>query len=222
VPRATKPRSKTAADVAEHLKDRVRRGSLVPGQRLVEADIVQDTGASRSRVREALRQLAAEGLVSIETFRGASIKRLSREEVDQIYRAREALEGAAARLFAERAKPEQLRALAQAQAEMNDCEARGDRDQYGALNERWHALILRASGNAYMQAFVERLRLPVFRMQFGMFFTGDTMASSNVGHRAVTAAILAGRGEEAERCMRAHVLEGLVAIDRNDDEFFAR
>ncbi len=212
----------TAAAVAEHLKTRVRRGSLVPGQRLVEADIVEDTGASRGRVREALRLLAAEGLVVIEPYRGASVKRLSRDDVDQIYRAREALEGAAARLFAERPTPALLKELQALQAEMDACEKGGDRDRYGGLNERWHALILKAGGNGYIQTFVERLRMPVFRMQFGMFYSGEAMGLSNAGHRQVTAAILAGDADGAEQAMRTHVRGGLAAIGGSDDEFFAR
>ena len=215
-------RNVSAAVVADHVKNRVRRGSLVPGQRLVEVDIMQETGASRGRVREALRQLASEGLVVIEAYRGASVKRLSRQEVDEIYRAREVLEGAAARLFAERSAPEALEELEALQAQMDACESERDRDAYGALNDRWHTLILRAGGNSYIEAFVERLRLPVFRMQFSMFYSGDVMRSSNAGHRAVGEAIRAGDADGAERAMRAHVRGGLEAIGGRDDEFFAR
>src|SRR5690349_21951023 len=87
--------------VVEWIRDRIRRGRLVPGQRLVEADIMREVSASRSRVREALQRLSAEGLVTIEEFRGASVKQFSRDEIRQIYRARMALEGLAARDFAQ-------------------------------------------------------------------------------------------------------------------------
>src|SRR5690606_12848454 len=82
--RATAPSAaflKTPAEVAGLLRERIRLGRVVPGQRQVEADLVEATGASRSKVREPLRRLEAEGLVSIEEFRGASVKRLGPDEV---------------------------------------------------------------------------------------------------------------------------------------------
>ena len=69
---------KTSA-VADWVRERIRLGKLVPGQRLIEADMVRETGASRSKVREALQRLESEGLVTIEEFRGASVKRLGIE-----------------------------------------------------------------------------------------------------------------------------------------------
>ena len=90
---------KTGA-VADWVRERIRLGKLVPGQRLVEADMVRDTGASRSKVREALQRLESEGLVTIEEFRGASVRRLGIDEVRQIYQTRMALEGLAAGEFA--------------------------------------------------------------------------------------------------------------------------
>ena len=89
--------------VVDWVREHIRHGRLVPGQRLVEADIVAATGASRGKVREALRRLESEGLLTIEEFRGASVKRLGRDEVRQIYQARMALEGLAARECALRA-----------------------------------------------------------------------------------------------------------------------
>src|SRR5689334_23696044 len=81
----------SVSTVVEWIRDRIRRGRLVPGQRLVEADIIRELSASRSRVREALQRLSTEGLVTIEEFRGASVKQFSRDEIRQIYRARMAL-----------------------------------------------------------------------------------------------------------------------------------
>src|SRR5512139_3432114 len=89
--------------VVDWVREHIRHGRLVPGQRLVEADIVAATGASRSKVREALRRLESEGLLTIEEFRGASVKRLGPDEVRQIYQTRMALEGLAARECALRA-----------------------------------------------------------------------------------------------------------------------
>ena len=85
----------------------------------MEADIIRELSASRSRVREALQRLATEGLVTIEEFRGASVKHFSQDEVRQIYRARMALEGMAARDFAEADAPALKTRLARVQEELN-------------------------------------------------------------------------------------------------------
>src|SRR5262245_21333210 len=90
------PRSIAVADVVAWIRERVRAGRFVPGQRLVEADIIRELSCSRSRVREALQRLATEGVVTIEEFKGASVKHLTRDEVVQLYRARMVLEGLAA------------------------------------------------------------------------------------------------------------------------------
>ena len=75
----------TTSDVADGIRQRIRLGRYVPGQRLIEGDLIRETGASRSRVREALQRLAIEGLITIEEFRGASVKRITWDEVRQIY-----------------------------------------------------------------------------------------------------------------------------------------
>ena len=123
-------------EVVEQLKDWIKHGLLVPGQRLVEADVVRDSGASRAHVREAFQRLESEGVVVIEEFRGASVRRLSRSEVEQMYRAREALEGMAARLIAERGlsldKQQELRGL---QSALNEAALARRADEYSRNND---------------------------------------------------------------------------------------
>src|SRR5690554_1509688 len=86
----------TSIELADWVRDRIRRGQFAPEQRLVEVDIIRKTGGSRLKVREAFQRLAAEGLVDIEPFKGASVRSTSLEEVRQIYSARAALEGVTA------------------------------------------------------------------------------------------------------------------------------
>src|SRR5258706_6479404 len=108
-----------AQQVVEWLREGIRRSQFVPGQRLVEADITAATGASRSKVREALQRLEAEGLVQIEEFKGASVRRVKLEEVRQIYRARVALEGISAPDFALPGDPAQLERLRELMAALD-------------------------------------------------------------------------------------------------------
>jgi len=203
----------TVSAIVDWIRDRIRRGRLVPGQRLVEADIMRELSASRSRVREALQRLSTEGLVTIEEFRGASVKQFSRDEIRQIYRARMALEGQAARDFAESEAPDLKRRFASVQQELNALEQTGDHERFARLNDDWHRLIIEGSGNSYIAMFVERLRVPIYRLLFTTFYNAQRIDRANAGHRRISEAILAGRGKEAERLMREHIEEGLEALE---------
>jgi len=210
-----------AASVADWVRDRIRLGRLVPGQRLVEADIVRETGASRSKVREALRRLESEGLVAIEEFRGASVNRLGRDEVRQIYRTRMALEGLAAAEFAASGDTARKQRLLTIQEELNQWEHEGQHDRFARLNDAWHRLIIEGSGNSYVAQFLTRLTVPIYRLLFSTFYTSQRISLANADHRVITAAILDGRAEDAERAMRAHIAAGLDALTELNSHFDA-
>jgi DNA-binding GntR family transcriptional regulator len=214
-------RTETVAvtEVIEWIRDRIRRGRLVPGQRLVEADIIRELSASRSRVREALQRLSTEGLVTIEEFRGASVKSFSHDEVRHMYRARMALEGLAAADFAAAESPDLKRRLGRIQAELNNLEHTSDHERFAKLNDEWHQLIIQGSGNEYVRQFVERLRIPIYRLLFSTFYGAGRIDKANAGHRKVTDAILKGRAQVAERLMRDHIAEGLEALSDLGDAF---
>ncbi|WP_083943078.1 GntR family transcriptional regulator [Sphingomonas soli] len=209
----------SARDIGEWLRDRIRRGRFVPGQRLIEADIIRETGASRSRVREAIQRLESEGLLVIEEFRGASVKRFSIEELRQIYRARMALEGMAAHDFALLGGQDQKQALMAIQEQLNTCENTADHERFAALNDEWHRLIIEGGRNDYIGTFVQRLRVPLYRLLFATFYSSERLDLANAGHRKITIAIVNGDAQEAERLMREHIEEGLGALSGIDIEF---
>ncbi len=194
------------------MREGIRHGRLVPGQRLVEADIVTVTGVSRGKVREALRRLESEGLVSIEEFRGASVKKLGLDEVRQIYLARMALEGLAAGECATLANVALRKRLQEIQEEMNAGESAGNHDRFARLNQAWHHLIIEGSGNGYIAQFLTRLNVPIYRLLFSTFYTTQRIATANADHRVITAAIVEGRSADAERAMRTHIQNGLEAL----------
>ncbi len=209
-------------EVVEQLKDWIKHGLLVPGQRLVEADVVRDSGASRAHVREAFQRLESEGVVVIEEFRGASVRRLSRSEVEQMYRAREALEGMAARLIAERGlsldKQQELRRL---QSALNEAALARRADEYSRNNELLHRFISDNADNANIAVFLERLRLPLVRLQFRFLMRPEEMEKSNRDHFALVTHILERNPEGAEQAMRKHIRDALENLQRLEDSSFA-
>jgi DNA-binding GntR family transcriptional regulator len=219
----TTRRTKKAAPVnsptvVDWVRERIRLGRLVPGQRLVEADVMAATGASRGKVREALRRLEAEGLLTIEEFRGASVKQLSLDEVRQIYRTRMALEGLAAAECSLRADPEFRQRLVAIQQELDECEH--DHGRFTKLNDAWHRLIIAGSRNIYVAQFLQQLTVPIYRLLFSTFYTAQRIKAANADHRIITAAIVEGRADDADRAMRDHIsngLEALVALNAHFD-----
>lgn len=205
------------SEVVDWIRERIRRGRLVPGQRLVEADIMRELpAATRSRVREALQRLASEGLVTIEEFRGASVKHFTHDDLRQMYRARMALEGMAAADFAAADRPDLKRRLEKTQAELNQIEHTIDHERFARLNEEWHQLIIEGSGNEFIRMFLERLRIPIYRMLIATFYSARRIDNANAGHRRITDAIVNGRAKDAERLMREHIAEGLETLSEMD------
>lgn len=219
-----KTRSRTSkaaggSDVAEWIRERIRRGRFVPGQRLVEADIVDQAGASRSKIREALKRLEAEGLVTIEEFRGASVKRIGHDELRAIYRTRMVLEGLAAAEFAAADAPKLKQRLRELQRKMDRWKREGGHERFAALNLEWHELIIQGSGNPYIVQFLPRLTVPIYRLLFSSFYSDQRIDEANADHKRITSAIVAGQADEAESAMRRHISGGLAGVSEINSHF---
>jgi DNA-binding GntR family transcriptional regulator len=208
------PRSKSmsTAELVHWARENIRTGRFAPGQRLIESDIIREVQASRNKVREALQRLATEGLVTIEAFRGASVKSVTWDEVRQIYQARMAIEGFAAAEFAASTDTELKQKLKQTQTEMNKWVKTGDHEHFAQLNSRWHEIIVDGARNEYFRQFLARLTIPIYRLLFTTFYSKQRIRIANADHRKITAAILASDAAKAELLMRIHIGEGLQAL----------
>jgi DNA-binding GntR family transcriptional regulator len=204
-------------EIADWVRQQIRASRLVPGQRLVEVDIIRKTGGSRFKVREAFQRLAAEGLVQIEEFRGASVRGASMDEVRQLYRARAALEGLCAGDFVRKATAGERQQLADLARRMDDCVEDGSPELFGRLNSEWHSLIMRVSGNSVLEDLVKRLNTPVHHLLFETFYRGNRLREAVEDHRRIVDAVLAEDAEGAELAMRQHIENGhrfLSDLDR--------
>jgi DNA-binding GntR family transcriptional regulator len=210
-------RGPTGADVALWIRNMIRARRLVPGQRLVEVEIIRQTGASRSKVREAFQRLEAEGLVEIEEFRGASVRSASLDEVKQVYRTRSVLEGASAADCARNASPDLLAQLIAVTEEIEQCVEENRGERFGRLNAQWHSLIMEGAGNFVLQGLVQRLTTPLHHLLFEIFYSSERLRAAAEDHRVILAAIQARDADAAEKAMRQHVVNGfhfLSGLDR--------
>jgi DNA-binding GntR family transcriptional regulator len=206
----------SGSEIADWIRSQIRARRLVPGQRLVEVDLIRQTGGSRFKVREALQRLAAEGLVDIEEFRGASVRNATMDEVRQLYHARGALEGICAADFTRRATAEQRAELARLAEEMEVCVAGHAPQDFARLNAKWHNLIMDAAGDGVIKGFVQRLNTPIHHLVFETFYRGERLRAAVQDHRRIVEAVEADDPEGAERAMRDHVINGLEFLSQLD------
>jgi DNA-binding GntR family transcriptional regulator len=182
----------------EAIKTRILEGGLLPGEALSESEWAEALGISRTPVREAIQLLAQEGLVEVFPKRGTLVARLSVRDVRESFELRQAIEGFAARLAAERRTDEQIAAMRLA------LEApRGDGYDRGV---DFHTVLVMASDNPHLEQ--------AFSSAEGRIELASRLASSAASHHAsdstheaILAAIEAGDGDAAEATMRRHLSE---------------
>ena len=208
----------TAGRVAERLREDIRAGRLAPGQRLVEAELTRRLGVSRGPVREALAGMQSEGLLTIEPNRGASVRRMGRKELDDLFWLRARLAGDAAALAAKRvAAGDSAAAMREELARQRALRGAG-LAPYTEANVRFHELIDRLSGNAALADVLRNLETHA-----GVFLhlasAGDTERLLDQ-HVEIAEAILAGDPRGAARESRRHVETVLAAIHALPDEWF--
>jgi DNA-binding GntR family transcriptional regulator len=195
------------ARAAERLRAMIVRGELAPGEAVGEAELCAALGMSRTPLREALKLLAAEGLVDLRSNRSARVAPLRAEETDDLFEAVAGIERVAAELAARRADAGQLRRLRALQDRIERHHGRGELADYFALNQRIHQEIVAAAGNAALAAAhgsllarAERARL------FALSASSARWAESVDEHREILAALENRDAVRAGRALERHVL----------------
>lgn len=194
-----------AMTIKRILLDRIVRGELVPGERIVESRLAKELQISQSPVREALRDLAAIGLVEIESRRGARVREPSARELRDVSEVRSEIDALAARLAAERLNEDTIRDLRSAHETMVTCLADRDYVAMTAADAEFHRLIAEASGNEAVERVFGQLE-PFAR-------TFITLTSPNVQldgiirqHGGILDALVARDPDLAADRARAHQL----------------
>ncbi|NYT78774.1 GntR family transcriptional regulator [Alcaligenaceae bacterium] len=197
----------TVERVANHLKEQILEGSLVPGQRLVSRDLMEHLGVSRGSLREAFRRLAGERLVELIPNRGAIVRRLSAAEVVSLFQIREALEGQAARLAADHINEADNRRVFQAIVKEGEALRRSMNMQAFMIHNRaFHQAIVKISGNTELALLIDRYQLAVFMAQLKQAIGAEAIILNSIDqHMAIAQAILAGDANGAYDAMKKHL-----------------
>lgn len=189
----------------DRLRRRIVAGTLLPGDRLGEAELAAELGVSRTPVREALRTLAAQGLVEVLPNRGARVTAWTPEDLSEVYELRIVLESHAARRAATTATPATLTVLAEACDRMESAVA-GDRlDDLTEWNRRFHQEIVSAARSPRLTTMLESVVYwPMALRTFGCYDPPE-LARSMHQHRDILAAFHAGDPDWAGGVMTSHI-----------------
>ncbi|CAN5304423.1 GntR family transcriptional regulator [soil metagenome] len=192
-------------DVTASLREAILAGDLGPGQRIGQDAIAREHGVSRVPVREALRQLEAEGLVVQTPHAGARVSSFGLEEVPELYELREAIEPLVLRHSVVNLSPDQLAELS---ASMERVVATEDDVQAWLLQDRlFHLSSFQAAGMPTAMNLAERLYnlTQSYRRQFFSSLNRQEMEMSHLEHRLILDAIMSGDAEKAAELHRLHV-----------------
>jgi DNA-binding GntR family transcriptional regulator len=191
--------------VADHLRKEILASRMAPGTELGEVSLARSLGISRGPLREALGQLAAEGLVTIVPRRGAVVKTLTREEFMDAYQVREALESLAIKLAVPRMTEAEKGELRRMCEEMKSEAAAGNTERFFAINHDFHALLVRASGNRKLEEIHTQLIAQMGRLLNKSVELRGGVKQSAAEHQAIVAAVDAGDHELAARLLEEHI-----------------
>lgn len=205
-----------AEELRLQLADEIVRGALPPGAPLDETEIAQRFSVSRTPVREALRQLAASGLVDSRAHRGAVVARPSIERLTGMFEAMAELEALCAGLAAERMPPAERQGLEAVHEELRLLSHTGNPDRYHEVNERFHNAIYTGSQNGYIAEMTLATRVRVQPFRRAQFRNLGRLAKSQAEHDRVVVAIMRGDRSGAASAMRAH-----IELVRDEYELYA-
>jgi DNA-binding GntR family transcriptional regulator len=196
------------------LRDAIIDGRFKPGSRLIERELCEFTGVSRTSIREALRQLESEGLIKLIPNKGPIVATLTLEEAKNIYEVRKVMEGLACRLFAERATPSQTEALSRA-VELYEkaCRRGGSKDLIQAIHakNKFYEIILKGCRNKIVHSFITSLHARITYLRSASLSRHGRPVESLAEIKAILEAIKQHDAEAAWNASINHVSKAETA-----------
>jgi len=201
--------------VTDKLREAILAGRFAPGQRLVERDLWQSLGISRTVVREALQHLQAEGLIRIIPHKGPVVTTLSAEEVRELYVVRGALEALAGEGFARHASDAQVARLREALEFLRRPEASASTETLLSAKNAFYAILLEGCGNRVIGQLLTQLNNRVTLLRRVSLGTAGRLPQTIAELEAVVAAIEARDPERARALCARHVENAAEIISKS-------
>lgn len=202
-------------EVAELLRQRIFNRELEPGSWIDELKIAQDYGISRTPMREALKVLATEGLVTMKVRRGAYVTEVSERDLADVYHLLSLLESDAAGVVAQRATDAQIAELQALHQELENAvqPEQVNRERFFEINERFHMHLLEIADNRWRNQMVADLRKVMKLNRHNSLLKSGRIQESLNEHRAIMAALAARNPQTCTQRMQEHFANGLEAAN---------
>lgn len=201
----TSQKTSEVEKIFHELQEMIVTGELPTGYRLIESQIAEQFGVSRTPARLAIERLASIGLAEHTTNRGAIVHQPSFEELQELLHIRQINEGLTARMAAQKCRPEDAAALYKILDEMGAALDSNDIDTYSALSSKLHAHIMEIAQNRFLTDFVMRIYMITSRYHMAITSLPYRAGSSFLEHRAIVDAIVAHNGDAADQAMIQHI-----------------
>ncbi len=205
-------RTALAVEITNRLRQMILEGQLEPGEKINEKLLTEQFGVSRTPLREALKVLAAEGLLDLIPHRGAVITRQSDGELAEVFRVLAALEGLAGELATVAASDESLSQIKAMTEKLRRSYEETDRPTYFRINQAIHKAILKAAENETLLRSHELLAYRVQRARYQANLTPERWRAAVEEHEAIAEALCARDASTTARRMKEHLLKKLASI----------
>ena len=203
-------------EVAERLRQRIFAHELTPGDWIDEQKLAEQYGISRTPLREALKVLAAEGLVDLKPRRGCYVTEISRQDIDDIFPLMAMLEGRCAFIAVQLAKPADIRDLKAIHDKLELAAKENRIDAFFEANQEFHRRIQELTNNRWLLSVIQDLRKVLKLSRLHSLSLEGRLQQSLEEHRVIMAAFEAGDAEQAEKSMHDHLLYGRDALAKMD------
>ena len=206
--------------VLEVLREAIIKGDLKPRERLMEIQLAEELGVSRTPVREALRKLELEGFIVMLPRKGAYVSDISLKDITEVFEIRAALEGLSAALAAERITDEEIEDMEKLLAEKNEAINKNDIKRLIEADTKFHDAIYNASRNEKLWGIINNLREQIQRYRAASLSYPGRMKQSLVEHRAIVEAIESRDINLSRRAAQEHIENAensLIEAMKKDD-----
>lgn len=206
------PRLSLHDQLVDQLRTLLTEGAVAPGEKLNEIALAAAYGVSRTPLREALKVLASEGLVTLSQNRGARVAQLSAKDLGEVFPVLMTLEGLAGRMACTQMSDAAIAEVARLQRRMEDEYARGDLSAYFKSNQAIHDAILEGSGNEVLIATHRSLAGRVRRARFMANMSASRWARAIAEHQEILAALQARESARLSALLEAHLGNKLQSL----------
>lgn len=193
------------ARIADLIRDAILKGQLAPGARLIEQHLAKQWNISRAPLREAIRQLATEGLVTLSPHRGASVSEVSEVALTELFDVREMIESFGAELAARNATPQHVASMRALITDMERCKRDNDLSGFYVAGLEFHNVLVAATGNAMLVQLYDQIKRQFRRYQATLPRVPDLPNNSIEEHRSILDAIERRDAPQAFSQARHHI-----------------